>query len=144
MATSESEFELVYFVLGYWDQPRDGIADFRGALHRFACSFDEALDDYPDLYLLRPIGREALLLELEAHQLYYRHGPCPEMSHPAGQSLPSFSEAKPRFDAIQEELTADRCDLTNSVVAKAVFRRRTASEDWNGRQLWEVKWELVS
>ena len=144
MATGESEFELVYFVLGYWDQPRDGIADFRGTLHRFACSFDEALDEYPEIYLLRPIGREALLLELEAHQLYFRHGPCPEMSHPNEKSMPAFPEAKPRFDAIQEELTADRNDLTNAVRAKPVFRRRTAPEDWNGRQLWEVKWALES
>jgi hypothetical protein len=144
MATGDSDFELVYFVLGYYDQPRDGIADFKGTLHRFACSFDQALDDYPEIYLLRPIGREALLLELEAHQLYFRHGPCPEMSHPQGKSMPAFPEAKPRYDAIQEKLKDDRYDFAGSVRVRPVFRRRAAPRDWNGRQLWEVKWELQS
>jgi hypothetical protein len=138
--TTELGFELVYFVLGYWDQPRDGIADYRGTPHRFSCAFDHELDDYPDQYLLKPIGREALLLELEAHQLYYRHGPCPEMSHPQGETFLVFPETKPRFDAIQKELEEDRRETLDAIRAKALFRRRPSPPHWNGRTLWEVRW----
>ena len=144
MATEDAGFELVFFIQGYWDQPRGGIANFHSALHRLSCPFSDDLDDYPEFYFLRPIEREALLLELEAHQLYFSHGPCPEMSHPDAKSMPVFPDAKPRYEAIQEELKHDRQDAVNSIRAKAAFRRRNAPPDWNGRQLWEVKWELES
>lgn len=45
--------EPVYAVVDYWDGPRHGVADFAGEPHAFQCVFDDAAQDYTELFRLK-------------------------------------------------------------------------------------------
>ena len=49
---------------GWWDRPRAGVTLIEGRPHRFICSFDDGLDEYPDEYRLWPISAEQLDADL--------------------------------------------------------------------------------
>lgn len=138
------DFELVLAVLGYWDQPRSGIAEYQQIPHRFSCEFDDERDDFPEPYLLRPISAEALRLECEAAEIDLGHPLSPELPQVLPDPIPRFPTAKPRYDEIIAALADDRDLSSNHLVrATAEFRRRVAPDDWQGRDLWEVRWTVV-
>jgi hypothetical protein len=58
-------YDKVYTVNDYWDGPRAGIADFNGQPHYYECQFNEAKDDWSDIFLLKPIDSETLQLAME-------------------------------------------------------------------------------
>lgn len=45
--------ERVHAVVDYWDGPRLGVADFAGEPHAFRCIFDDAAQDYTELFRLK-------------------------------------------------------------------------------------------
>jgi hypothetical protein len=140
-----TDVEPVLLVLGFWDQPREGIASYNGVPHRFSCPFDEATDDYAEFYLLAPISESALLLEREAWDIYFGHGPAPELPSVLPKPIPRFPEAKPRYDEIQLQLAEDRDFPARATIrARATFVRRECSDtEWTGRQLWNVAWKAL-
>lgn len=134
--------DLVLVVQDFLDQPRSGIALYSGAPHRFLCPFVEKFDDYAEEYLLAPISDEALNLEREAWDIYYGHGPVPELPSILEQPIPRFPEAKPRYNEIDELLKDDRdIELRANIKVTAMFKRRDCTDPfWQGRALWEVCW----
>jgi len=140
-ASQIPDFELVLAVLDYWDQPRAGIALMRGVPHRFFCPFDEQSDDYADWYHLHAIDIAMLRLECEACEIYFGHGPSPEMTQVLPNPIPRFPEAEERFNELQLALKEDRHLVESSnQLAMAEFKRRIASDSWRGGQLWSVRW----
>jgi hypothetical protein len=51
-------YEAVFTVTGYYDGPRQGIANYLGAPHFYDCVFDKAKDNYSELFRLMPIDPE--------------------------------------------------------------------------------------
>jgi len=143
MVTAD-DYEPVLFVHEYYDGPREGIAHYHGVPHRFVCTFDEELDDYPDMYLLAPISEWAMNLEREAWDIYYGHSPAPELTSILPKPIPRFPDAKPRHDEIQEMLKNDR-DIDARVASRATARfkktKRPSTEPyWQEREMWAVQW----
>lgn len=65
-------YEHVFTVYDCYDGPRKGIANFSGKPHLYECVFDEAKDDYSDLFRLTPIGEDTLRLALEDWEIWQR------------------------------------------------------------------------
>lgn len=67
-----SESDRVFTVYYYWDQPRTGVADFKGEPHAFECVFDDRLDNWSWFHLLKPIDSAVLQLVMEQSQIFSR------------------------------------------------------------------------
>ena len=48
-------FEAVFTITDYHDGPRKGIANYHGQPHFYECIFDDAKDDYSELFWLTPL-----------------------------------------------------------------------------------------
>jgi len=73
--------EDVLIVDVLWDGPRSGIASFRGTPHSFDCIFDDALDDWTDQFLLRPLDDETVVRVLAGWQELRTHPPNDERQY---------------------------------------------------------------
>jgi hypothetical protein len=82
-------YEVVFTVTDYHDGPRRGIANYQGRPHFYDCIFDEAKDDYSDLFWLTPIDQATFELAMEAWALWrkwemaYHTGKTSLATHPA-------------------------------------------------------------
>src|SRR5262245_29956600 len=76
MQTREGEealnYEVVHTVTDYWDQPRQGVADFAGLPHFYDRKFDEDVGEYTEYYYLTPIDRATLELAREQWRIWVR------------------------------------------------------------------------
>ena len=82
-------YEEVFTVTDYYDGPRKGIASFKGQPHFYDCIFDDAKDEYSDLYRLTPISQRILELAKEDWAIWkkwesaFHSGKATRESHPA-------------------------------------------------------------
>lgn len=63
--------DRVYVELDWHDGPRSGVAGLFGVPHRFESVYDPTRGEYSD-YLLVPVDRETLALELEQSAIVWR------------------------------------------------------------------------
>lgn len=81
--------EEVHMIQDYWDQPREGVADYNGLPHYYKCIFDEEKDEWSNTYILKPLDAETLQLLEESQKIFlrwadaYRKGETTIDSHPA-------------------------------------------------------------
>ncbi len=66
------DYEIVYTVTDYWDGPRRGTANYKGAPHFYESLFDEKADDWSDTFLLTPMDEETFKLVLEDWEIWKR------------------------------------------------------------------------
>ena len=75
MATADSNvagaFETVHTMTGYYDGPRSGVADYRGAPHLYESLFEDA-PDASDVFLLQLIDDETFRLAMEDWDIWSR------------------------------------------------------------------------
>jgi hypothetical protein len=69
-------YEEVFRVVDYYDGPRKGVANFRGKPHFYDCIFDEARDEYSDLYHLTPLSQYIFKLAKEDWDILGKMGGC--------------------------------------------------------------------
>ena len=62
--------ETVYVENEWYDGPRAGIADVNGVPHRYVSLFDEVEDEYLDIFLIWPVDRQELDLEIEQWRIF--------------------------------------------------------------------------
>jgi hypothetical protein len=60
----KSGYEQVFTVTDYYDGPRAGIANYHGQPHFYKCIFNEAKDDYLELFRLTPLNTEIFQLAM--------------------------------------------------------------------------------
>lgn len=65
-------YESVFTVMDYCDGPRTGIANYQGKPHLYECVFDEAKDDYSELFRLTPLDSETFRLAMEDWEIWRR------------------------------------------------------------------------
>ena len=138
----DGRLEVVLFVFDFFDQPRSGIANYLGDPHRFGCPFDDEIDGYSEFYLLAPISFAELQLEREAWDIYYGHGPTPELPSVLSSPIPRLPEAEARYEEIQTLLGESR-KITEHAAIRATAEltvRENVPLGWSGRRLWEVRW----
>src|SRR5258708_729369 len=66
------DYERVFTVTDYYDGPRKGIANFLGKPHLYECIFDEAKDNYSDVFRLTPTDAETFQLAMEDWSIWQR------------------------------------------------------------------------
>ncbi len=121
---SEPAFERIYAITNFYDVPREGIADYRGAPHLFDCEFSEDLDDYSDRYWLAPISQALADLAAEQSEIFHRwraafdRGDVPNQSWPLAADRPRHAELEAQLEG---KLTLDRAQ---AFVKTALFRMK--------------------
>lgn len=116
--------ERVYVELDWYDGPREGIANYNGAPHRFRSLFDEANDEYLDRYLVFPIDSQMLELEKEQWQIFVEWNDRYEKGTETTASHPGHGGINPRWDELESLLTKSRNDVPeNAKTVSARFQR---------------------
>jgi len=93
-------YERVHTVLDFYDGPREGLADYGGAPHRYKCKWDAAADDWADTFDLTPVDAETFRLEIERWQIWrtweraFHSGQADQKSHPG------FGGKNARYDEL--------------------------------------------
>ena len=84
-----SEYEIVHTITDWYDGARGGIADINGAPHYYECRWDDATDDWSEVYLLNRIDQETFRLAMEDWAIWLRwrkafdEGRTKQETHPA-------------------------------------------------------------
>jgi hypothetical protein len=85
----EPGYEAVFTVTDYYDGPRQGIANYLGTPHFYECIFENAEQDYSELFRLTPIDAEIFQLAVEdwaiwrRWELAFHAGTVDAKTHPA-------------------------------------------------------------
>jgi hypothetical protein len=93
-------YESVFTVVEYHDGPRTGIAHFHGQPHFYECIFDDAKDEYLELFRLTPLDKETFQLAMEDWNIWRRW----ESAFHSGKTDLSSHPALPNEAARHEEL----------------------------------------
>jgi len=121
-------FERVHTVTDYWDGPREGVADFRGAPHVYRSVWRHEADDWDDdRYFLSPIASEEAALAFEDWAIWRRFA-----EHYRGRVAPA-AESLGDWGALPEDLSRHRelrhlltpilsLNRSRCIVARAEFR----------------------
>lgn len=138
-------FEPVYTMTDYWDGPRAGLASFDGRPHAYASRFDEAKDDYEDVFELRPVDDETLQLALEDWQIFLRW----EEAYRAGKvtldAHQTLLEDRARHQELAGVLGERLAALPGPVtLARAVFRPAPGQTGAGRGRAVEVQWTPVA
>lgn len=110
-------YEAVFTVMDYYDGPRRGIANYQGKPHFYESIFDEAKDDYSDLFRLTPLETKTFELAMEAWAIWkrwemaYHTGKTTLATHP---SLPEDAQRSRELEGLLEKVlvTDSRKSLT--------------------------------
>ena len=145
-----SKFETVHTMTGYYDGPREGIADFCGVPHVYESMYADVADQpgvADDVFRLSPVTPEVFELALEAWAIwlrwetaFHRGELTPDDAHPA------LLVDRVRHEELKRLLTgklavADDC----CVFAHGEFRVRHDSDHSElGFKPIEVAWTPVS
>src|SRR5690606_33296006 len=105
----------------WYDGPQAGVADINGVPHRFKSIFGEEKDDYSGVFMVWPIDKEKLALEVEQWHIFvawnalYESGQADTDTHPAGLGRNT------RWYEIEVLLEQDRSEVPTDS-KRAVFR----------------------
>jgi hypothetical protein len=133
-------YEWVFTVADYHDGPRSGIANYRGQPYFYKCVFDEAKDEYSELFLLTPLDPQTFQLAMEDWGIWRRW----KYSFHAETANVSTHPALPREAARHAELKRILDDSLESDTWKAftvVGRFEPAAEPSLPDGVWQVKWD---
>jgi hypothetical protein len=68
----ERQYEKVHTMTDYYDGPRGGVADFNGLPVIYQSEFTDIDSKKADIFLLQPIGEQALQHALEGWEIWLR------------------------------------------------------------------------
>lgn len=105
--------EKVYVENSWYDGPRQGVADINGAPHRFSSLFDEKGDEYLGTFLVWPIDKNSLALEIEQWEIFVAWNSLYEIGKAEVDSHPGNVGVDERWDAIELLLSSSRDAIPN-------------------------------
>jgi hypothetical protein len=141
---SEPLYERVLTVHDWWDGPRAGVANFKGRPHFYASSWDDAADDWSDIYTLVPIDQNTLTLMLEDYEIWRRWRLAFDSGKVAAESGPALPEDKERSAQLKKILQHfyEEAEVPTER-ARPVFRRRANADLHEDPYSLEVHWQAL-
>ena len=121
------QFEPVFTVREFHDWPRQGIANFRGTPHSFACIFDDQEDEYSSLYRLKPIDASTLRLALEQWDIWLRWQAAFHRGEVGLESHPALPAERNRYEQL-ERVLAPALEVPKDAALKAIGKFRSDIE----------------
>jgi len=115
------ETETVFTVTDYWDGPLQGIANHEGKPHFYERIFDEASDDYSDLYRLTPINESTFRFAMEAWNIWRRWEAAFHAGNTSQETHPALPEDRARHEELRQVLTNALESSPNAIVQKGNF-----------------------
>jgi hypothetical protein len=103
--------ERVYVENHWYDGPRSGVANINGVPHRFQSLFDEADDEYLGTFLVWPIGKTSLRLEIEQWRIFVEWYKKYESDNAGTESHPATGGIHKRWDELQTLLRGTRSNV---------------------------------
>lgn len=103
--------ERVYVENEWYDGPRAGIADINGTPHRFKSLFDEQEDEYLGTFMVWPIDRRVLDLEIEQWCIFVEWNVLYDVGQADTDSHPGHGGRNARWDEIEAFLKQSRSDV---------------------------------
>jgi len=103
--------ERVYVENEWYDGPRAGIADINGTPHRFKSLFDEEEDYYLGTFMVWPVDKEVLDLEIEQWCIFVDWNTLYEFGQADTNSHPGHGGRNARWDEIEAFLKRSRSDV---------------------------------
>ena len=128
--------EPVHAIHEYFDQPKLGVAHYRGRPHVYEREFSEAQDDYTDRYYLTEIDPDLLALVKEDWEIFLRWAESFKRGETTIETHPALPHERHRHDELRN-LIGDRVrtDHARCAIARAEFRAAGGGT--------EVKWHDV-
>jgi hypothetical protein len=114
-------FTEVLTAWSWWDLPREGVVRIEGHPHRFRCDFDEALDDYPETYLVWPITEAELAADVarwDAWSDWRQRYDKGENAEPFASESRDMRHADPPASGVRLAIARWRLDPNHSVAAR--------------------------
>ena len=106
--------ETVYVENEWYDGPRAGIADVNGMPHRFKSVFDEGDDEFHGTFMVWPVDRELVDLEVEQWRIFVDWNTLYESGRADKDSHPGLGGSTARWDEIECLLKQSRSDMPSS------------------------------
>jgi hypothetical protein len=138
-------YERVHTVSEYYDGPRDGMADYLGAPHRYKSVWDAAADDWTETFELIPVDAETFRLEIERWQIWRAWERAFHLGQAAQESHPGYGGKNARYDELGKLVGARMASLKPLEVHVTASFRAPLGQELPGymmREL-EVEWGLT-
>jgi len=133
--------EEVHTIQDYWDQPREGVADYNGLPHYYKCIFDEEKDEWSNTYILKPLDAETLLLLEESQEIFQRWADAYRKGETTLDSHPAHAEDRERLTELRNIL-AHRLttDAAEDIRADGRFEVAEGMSVAPSQAKWRVRW----
>ena len=95
-----SEFETVHTMIGYYDGPRSGIADYKGRPHVYEPLSPEA-PDTADGFFLQPVDKETFELAMQDWAIWCRWERAFHSGHTTQVTHPALPEDRARHQELE-------------------------------------------
>ncbi|MAG93055.1 MAG: hypothetical protein CMJ48_04830 [Planctomycetaceae bacterium] len=135
-------FERVFSMWDYYDGPRAGVANFNGQAHHFQCEWDDARDNYADVFVLRPVTDAFLEINEKRDQIYEQWQEELSAGAVSSETHPVAMGQNPRFAVLTTFLDAAVRDGKICSRVRAAFRAAPEHEQLSigGVRKIEVEW----
>ena len=137
-------FEPVLTVRDWWDCPRAGVAEVDGKPHLYISTWDEAADDWSEIYTLTPLDQDTLTLVLEDYEIWRRWRLAFDAGKVALDSGPALPEDRLRLDQLRQIVQPlFEGAIAPTSRARPVFRKRADADPKSDPYNMEARWELI-
>jgi hypothetical protein len=136
-------YERVHTVEEYYDGPRTGVANYRGAPHAYRCEWSEADDEYANTFELRPIDEDTLALVLELWNVWRAWEASFHRGEVGADTHPAVPNQNPQFAALDAQVAERVRSIAASRRVRAVFRVIPGQSSLPAGKMrtLEVEWE---
>ena len=105
-SSGSAAYEMVYTITDWYDGARAGVADLKGKPHYYECRWDDAQDDWSEIWLLKPIDHETFRLALEDWQIWERWRAAFDAARATIETIQRFGLIFPQLAANQRRKAA--------------------------------------
>ncbi len=122
--------EKVYSVVGFYDGPLSGTADFEGRPHWYERRFDEALDEWSDTFDLRLVTPEIAAADEEANRIFDEWSAAFKAGTVARDSGPALPDARQRYDELRGAVDSYVRAAATTATARGQFTFIDSTPSW--------------
>ena len=128
----------------FYDGPREGVADYAGAPHRYESEWNELDDEYGPCFRLTPLDPEVFELALEDWQIWMRWLAAFEAGDTTSETHPALPADRPRQEELQAALASGfASNQARAFRARAEFRWGSGGVRPGDCSKLEVRWHAA-